>query len=180
MPRRVRAGLRRYRYDAPLLVSEARTVRPHPASVVAAAWVLSIAFDLLLHGEILAGLYFEPAPFLLPTYEAFRRIPIRYLAFLIATIAVFWLLRRLDVRGAAVGARVAAVIGGTAWAAFSFGLFSITIAPPGFWCRGGSARRSNWRWRARSSAPHSAEPLSARSGCQSSPWFCGGMRARAG
>lgn len=98
-------------------------------SVVGAAWVLSIAFDLLLHGGILAGLYVEPGPFLLPPNEAFRRIPIGYLAFLIATVAVFWLLRRLDVRGAPAGARIAGTVGGIAWAVFALGLYSITTAP---------------------------------------------------
>ena len=74
-------------------------------SSVAAAWVLSIGFDLFLHAGVLAHLYAEPSPFLLPAEEAFRRIPLGYLTFLVLSAALFWLLRRLDVRGALAGFR---------------------------------------------------------------------------
>ncbi len=67
-------------------------------SAVAAAWVLSVGFDLFLHAGLLARLYLEPSPFLLPPQEAFRRIPFGYLAFLGLTLALYWLLRRLGVR----------------------------------------------------------------------------------
>jgi hypothetical protein len=51
-------------------------------STVAAAWVLSLGVDLLIHGALLARLYSEPSPFLLDAHEAFRRIPFGYLTFL--------------------------------------------------------------------------------------------------
>jgi hypothetical protein len=61
-------------------------------SAVAAAWVMSLGVDLLLHGALLARLYAKASPFLLGREEAFRRIPLGYLAFLILTLSLYWLL----------------------------------------------------------------------------------------
>ena len=109
------------------------TLAPEPAmsrlvSVIAAAWMLSVGFDLLLHAGLLAKLYFEPAPFLLDAGDAFRRIPFGYLAFLVLTISLAWLLRRLGVRGAAAGFRHGATAGAIVWGAFVVGLYSISTA----------------------------------------------------
>lgn len=95
---------------------------------VAAAWILSVGFDLLLHGGLLAGLYIEPSPFLLAPEEAFRRIPLGYLAFLVLTMGLFWLLRRLGVRGSISGFRYGATAGAVVWGALVVGLYSISTA----------------------------------------------------
>jgi hypothetical protein len=95
---------------------------------IAAAWVLSLGIDLFLHGGLLARLYVEPSPFLLPAEDAFRRIPLGYLTFLILTIGLFWLLRRLETRGFASGFRLAAVAGTVVWGALLVGLYSISAA----------------------------------------------------
>lgn len=95
---------------------------------VAAAWILSIGFDLLLHGGLLAGLYIEPSPFLLAPEEAFRRIPLGYLAFLVLTMGLFWLLRQLGVRGSISGFRCGAATGAVVWGALVVGLYSISTA----------------------------------------------------
>jgi hypothetical protein len=104
---------------------------------VAAAWFLSLGVDLFLHGAVLARFYNEPAPFLLEPAEAFRRVPLGYLAFLILTAALYWLIRRLDVGGARDGARVGAIAGGVIWGALSLGLYSISTIDPslavGWW-----------------------------------------------
>ena len=97
-------------------------------SSVAAAWVLSVGFDFFLHGGVLARVYLEPSPFLLPPEVAFRRIPLGYLSFLALTLALFWLLRRLDVRGFHAGFRYGATAGAVVWAALVIGLFSISTA----------------------------------------------------
>jgi hypothetical protein len=97
-------------------------------SAIAAAWVLSVGFDLFLHGGLLARLYVEPSPFLLPPEEAFRRIPLGYLTFLALTVALFWLLRRLDIRGAHRGFRYGALAGAVVWGALTVGLYSISTA----------------------------------------------------
>ena len=104
---------------------------------VAAAWMLSLGFDLFLHGGLLARLYVEPSAFLLGPADAFRRIPLGYLAFLVLTLGLYWLLRRLGVRGAITGFRQGAVSGAVVWGAFAAGLYSIsTVTMPllaGWW-----------------------------------------------
>ncbi|HEX6250337.1 MAG TPA: hypothetical protein VFZ56_02765 [Gemmatimonadaceae bacterium] len=100
-------------------------------SVIAAAWALSLGFDVFLHGGLLSPLYFEPGPFLLPPEQAFRRIPLGYLAFLGLTVALYWLFRRLDIRGGLVGAQYGAAAGAMVWGAFVIGLYSISTAGPG-------------------------------------------------
>lgn len=98
------------------------------ASLVAAAWILSLGFDLFLHGGLLASLYLEPAPFLLPAEVAFQRIPLGYLAFLLLVVSLYWLLRRLGLRGATAGLRYGTVFGAVVWGAFVVGLYSISTA----------------------------------------------------
>ena len=104
------------------------TSRAWLASSVAAAWMLSVGFDLFLHGGVLAHVYLEPSPFLLPPEEAFRRIPLGYLAFLGLTLALFWLLRRLRIQGSVAGFRYGATAGAVVWGALIIGLFSISTA----------------------------------------------------
>lgn len=100
----------------------------HALSSIAAAWVLSVAFDLFLHGGLLARLYMAPSPFLLPLEDAFRRIPLGYAAFLGLTIALYWLLARLGVRGWRAGMRYGMMVGAIVWGALVIGLYSISTA----------------------------------------------------
>lgn len=108
--------------------SQSEPSRAWLVSSVAAAWVLSVGFDFLLHAGLLARTYLEPSPFLLPPEVAFRRIPFGYLAFLGLTVALFWLLRRLDIRGWRSGLRYGAEAGAVVWGALTVGLFSISTA----------------------------------------------------
>jgi hypothetical protein len=141
--------------------------RPHGSggsaraiSSVAAAWVLCIGFDLFFHAGLIARLYLEPSPFLLPPEVAFRRIPLGYLAFLGLTLGLFWLLRRLDVKGALAGFRY-----GVTWRGRLSGEYSPWGSTPSVrrrrpcWPPGGSARRSSWDSRARCWGP---PPLACR------------------
>ena len=98
------------------------------ALALAAAWLLSLGFDVFLHGGLLARLYMETHRFLLGPADAFRRIPLGYLAFLVSTAALYWLLRRLGVRGAVAGARHGAAAGAVIWGSFTVGLYSISTA----------------------------------------------------
>ena len=102
--------------------------RLRAVSAVAAAWLLSVGFDLFLHGGLLARIYADPSPFVLPPEEAFRRIPLGYLAFLVLTVGLYWLLRRLAVRGSLAGLRYGAVAGAVVWGAMVVGLASISTA----------------------------------------------------
>jgi hypothetical protein len=116
----------RYRQQA--MGDRVASSRNRQALAVAAAWVLSIGFDLFLHGGLLARFYVEASPFFLGPEDAFRRIPLGYLAFLVLTLALYWFLRRLDVRGASAGFRHGAAAGAIVWGAFTAGLYSISTA----------------------------------------------------
>jgi hypothetical protein len=83
---------------------------------------------LFFHAGVLARVYLEPSPFLLPPEVAFRRIPLGYLSFLGLTLALFWFLRRLDIRGSRAGFRYGATAGAVVWGALVIGLFSISTA----------------------------------------------------
>ncbi len=104
---------------------------------LAAAWVLSLGVDFLLHGGLLASHYVKPNRFLLEPQEAFRRIPLGYLAFLMLIAGLYWLLRQLNVRSAGGGFRLGASAGFVVWGALVLGLYSIsTIELPllfGWW-----------------------------------------------
>lgn len=102
--------------------------RRSAAAAITAAWVLSLGFDLLLHGGLLARVYARQEPFLLPADEAFARIPLGYLAFLGLTVALYWLLSRLGVRGAMAGFRFGILSGAVVWGALALGLYSISTA----------------------------------------------------
>jgi hypothetical protein len=97
-------------------------------SSIAAAWIASIGFDLFLHGGVLARLYTSSNPFLLPPADAFRRIPLGYLAFLVLTVALFWTMRRLDIGGFVPGLRFGAISGFALWGALALGLYSVSTA----------------------------------------------------
>ncbi|HEX9129226.1 MAG TPA: hypothetical protein VF850_08700 [Gemmatimonadaceae bacterium] len=115
--------------ETALAGDRAGTVGPSRiAASIAAAWLMSLGFDVLLHGGLLARLYMEPNSFLLGPADAFRRIPLGYLAFLVLTGALYWLLRRLGVRGAVAGSRYGAVAGAVMWGSFTVGLYSISTA----------------------------------------------------
>lgn len=100
--------------------------RPIPTVLI--AWFLSLGVDLFLHAGLLARLYLVKSPFILPADQAFRRIPIGYLAFLLLTAALFWLCRRLDVRGIGAGWRHGFVFGVVLWGSLVAGLYSISTA----------------------------------------------------
>jgi hypothetical protein len=100
--------------------------RPLPAVLI--AWFLSLGVDLFLHGGLFARLYLSTSGFVLPADRAFRRIPLGYLAFLLLTAALFWLCRRLDVRGILAGWWHGFVFGVVLWGGLVLGLYSISTA----------------------------------------------------
>lgn len=102
---------------------------PRTVSTVAAAWLLAVGFDFVLHGGLLARLYVRESPFLLEPGEAFRRIPAGYLGFLVLTAALYWLLERVRVRDWLAGFRLGLLAGLVVWGALALGLFSVTTAP---------------------------------------------------
>ena len=102
-----------------------------PVAIVALSWLAMVGVDLFLHAGLLAPLYDWDSPFLLRPEEAFVRIPIGYLSFLLLAIALAWLLPRFSVERGRDGALIAGAFGAVAWGALLLGLWSISTADPG-------------------------------------------------
>jgi len=92
------------------------------------AWLSMLGFDFLLHAGLLAGLYLQPSPFLLPPLTAFKLIPLGYLSFLPLTVLLVWLMIRLQLSGWRQGFFFGLKLGGLTWGAFVLGLLSISTA----------------------------------------------------
>ncbi|MCP4356848.1 MAG: hypothetical protein GY796_02375 [Chloroflexi bacterium] len=92
-------------------------------------WLAMIAVDFFLHGGLLASLYLEPGPFLLPPEQAFAFIPLGYLSFLLLAILLLWLMTRLGIQGWRNGLIFGLQLGGLIWGALMLGLLSISTIP---------------------------------------------------
>jgi len=101
----------------------------HIAGLTLLAWLSVIGFDFLLHASILASLYAEPHPFLLPPERAFALIPVGYLSFLIFTILVVWLMVKLKIATWKGGFIFGLKLGALIWGAVVISLISISSAP---------------------------------------------------
>lgn len=92
------------------------------------AWLAMLGVDFFLHAGVLAHIYTQESQFLLPPMEAFRRIPIGYLSFLIAALFLVWLAVRLGVAKTKDGILLGLGVGGVMWASLGLGMYSITTA----------------------------------------------------
>ncbi len=110
----------------PTHASPTRRIVSRPVAAAILSWLAMLGVDLFLQGGLLAPLYDWDSPFLLRPDEAFVRIPIGYLGFLILAVALVWLLTRLHVERGRDGALISAAAGAVAWGAFSLGLWSIS------------------------------------------------------
>ena len=110
---------------------------PRPVGTVVLSWLAMIGVDLFLHAGLLAPLYDWDSRFLLRPDEAFFRIPIGYLGFLLLAIGLAWLLARLEVERGHDGALIAGTLGAFVWGSAVLGLWSISTAEPallvGWW-----------------------------------------------
>jgi len=68
-------------------------------SIVLLGWLVAIAVDFFQHAGLFAKLWLESAPAFLPPEVLFQRIPFGYMAFLLATVLVTWLMVRLNLSG---------------------------------------------------------------------------------
>lgn len=93
-------------------------------------WFAMLGFDFFLHAGLLAGLYLRPSPFLLTPAEAFRRIPLGYLSFLLLAVLLLWLMVRLEKTGWRAGLGFGLTLGAAVWGALALGLLSISTADP--------------------------------------------------
>ena len=102
---------------------------PRSISTVALlSWLSMLGFDFLIHAGLLARLYVDPSPFLLPPETAFRLIPLGYLSFLMLALLLTWLMAKQGVRGRRDGLIYGLKLGGLIWGSLVLGLASITTA----------------------------------------------------
>jgi hypothetical protein len=94
------------------------------------AWLSMIGSDFFLHAGVLAHLYLEPSPFLVPPERAFALIPVGYLSFLGLAILLTWLMARLGIQGWCQGGIFGLQLGAFALGSFNLGLLSISTARP--------------------------------------------------
>ena len=98
-------------------------------TTVLLAWFTMLGFDFFLHGGLLANFYFAENDFTISPLEAFRRIPIGYLGFLLFAIFLVWIVPLLNLdnwkQGFWLGSKLAAIL----WGGFLLGLISISRIP---------------------------------------------------
>jgi hypothetical protein len=68
-------------------------------STVLLGWLVSIAIDFFQNAGLFAKLWLESAPAFLPPEKLFQRIPLGYIAFLMLTILLTWLMVKLNLSG---------------------------------------------------------------------------------
>ncbi|HLC21289.1 MAG TPA: hypothetical protein VJM10_04175 [Candidatus Methylomirabilis sp.] len=93
-------------------------------------WVSMIAVDFFLHAGLLASLYVQPSPFLLPPEAAFALIPLGYLSFILFAVILLWLAAALRLIGARAGFIFGLKLGALIWGAVALGLASVSTASP--------------------------------------------------
>jgi hypothetical protein len=90
--------------------------------------VAMIGVDFFFHGGLFATLYEQDSPFILSVEEAFRRIPLGYLALLATTALLVWIVKQTSVRGWQKGLVLGLVLGTVMAASSTLGLYSISTA----------------------------------------------------
>ena len=101
-----------------------------PILTVLIGWISMIGSDFLIHGGILAGLYTQDSPFILPAEDAFRRIPLGYFSFLLLAILLRYLFVKMEIHSRKEAAKIGLMVGALIWASFALGLYSISTASP--------------------------------------------------
>lgn len=95
------------------------------------AWLAMLGIDFLLNGAVFARIYQDGGSFMLGPADLFRRIPVGYVAFLIAAFGLVELALRFRVTGVAGGLRLGLVTGAIAGSVWALSLYSIaTVTAP--------------------------------------------------
>ena len=85
-----------------------------------------LGFDFFLHGGVLASFYFAQNAFTLSPMEAFRRIPIGYLGFLLLAMFLVWVIPLFKASNWKQAFWLGIQLGAILWGGFLFGLVSIS------------------------------------------------------
>ena len=97
--------------------------------ITALAWFAVIGLDFFLDAGLLARFYRWDLPGFLPPLKMFLYIPLGYVAFLLWTILLVWLMIRLPVSGFRAGAMFGLKVGILIAAAGFFGEMSVFAFP---------------------------------------------------
>jgi hypothetical protein len=95
-------------------------------SLIFISWFSVIGFDMFLHAGLLAKIYTKPGPFLLSADQAFLRIPLGHLSFLILSVILIWFMETRRITGWKNGLLFGLKFGALLWLAFTIGLYSIS------------------------------------------------------
>ena len=98
--------------------------------VALVVWLAMVGVDFVLNAALFAGMYKEGGAFMLAPGEAFRRIPLGYVAFLMLAVGIVELSLRLGIATLWRGIRLGAATGVVLGAAWSLGLYSIATLSP--------------------------------------------------
>lgn len=107
------------------------TLRPRLLPAALAAWLGYLVLDFLMHGVFLAAWWRAAEPYLLPTRDMVRLIPLGYASFAIYCGALTWLVTRLygERVGVIAGLRFGVIAGLVYGAASALGTYSILRLP---------------------------------------------------
>ena len=109
-----------------------RTLRPRLLPAALAAWLGYLMLDFLMHGVFLAAWWRAAEPYLLPTRDMVRLIPLGYASFAIYCGALTWLVARLygERVGVIAGLRFGVIAGLVSGVASALGTYSAFRMPP--------------------------------------------------
>ncbi len=110
--------------------SESPASRKKYVQLTLLVWFAMIGVDFFLHGGLFAAVYVQDSPFLLSAEEAFRRIPLGYLALLATAGLLVWILQRASASGWRRGLLMGLSLGAVMGFSLALGLYSISTASP--------------------------------------------------
>ncbi len=110
--------------------AKARIPRKRYVQLSLLVWVAMLGIDFLLHGGVFSAVYVEDSPFLLSPLDAFRRIPLGYLALLTTSALLVWIFGQTSVRAWKDGLTLGLTLGALMGLSSTLGLFSISTAGP--------------------------------------------------
>jgi len=97
--------------------------------ITALAWLAIVSLDFFLNAGLLARIYRWDLPGFLSPLKMFQYIPLGYAAFLLWSILLVWLMKRLSIAGLKRGAGFGLTVGILCAAAGFFGQLSIFALP---------------------------------------------------
>lgn len=121
-------------FQEELTIKEKKNLEPysseHLIKLGLIGWFSMLAIDFLLHAGLFASFYQVSDPSLLSPIDAFLRIPLGYISFLLVNVLSLWLMKSLNITDWRKGLLFGLEFGGIIWGALMLGMLSITTVPP--------------------------------------------------